>query len=109
MLLEVRLAARRADAAEVIAAAVESMIMGWGHRRIAAGCGRPVSTVRDWLRSFRASAGRMADWFAGLLARDAVDAVVLWPKPAGFAVGEALSAVMAYAEGWVGGLPRPSR
>lgn len=100
VLLEVRLAARRADAAEVIAAAVEAKTaQGWGHRNIAAHCGRPVSTVRGWLRAFAASAGAIGDRFAMLLVRDAPDAVVLWPKPAGSAGGEALSAVMAYAEG----------
>lgn len=100
VLLEVRLAARRADTAEVIAAAVEAKTaLGWGHRRIAAGCGRPVSTVRGWLRAFGASAAVISDRFTGLLVRDAPDAVVLWPKPAGTAGGEALSVLMAYAEG----------
>lgn len=100
VLLEVRLAARRADAADVIAAAIEAKTaLGWGHRRIADGCGRPVSTVRGWLRAFRSSAAQISDWFTGLLVRDAPDAVVLWPKPAGTAPGEALSALMAYADG----------
>jgi hypothetical protein len=100
VLLELRLAARRADSAEVIASAIEAKTAaGWGHRRIAAGCGRPVSTVRGWLRAFQASAGQIGDRFTQLLVRDAVDAVVLWPKPAGTVMGEALSAVLAYAEG----------
>ncbi|WP_130177515.1 hypothetical protein [Cryobacterium sp. SO1] len=100
MLLEVRLAARRADSTEVIAAAVEAKVaLGWGHRKIAAGCGRPVSTVRGWLRAFAASAASIGERFTGLLVRDAPDAVVLWPKPAGFAGGEALSVLLAYAEG----------
>ncbi|TDW28844.1 hypothetical protein [Cryobacterium psychrophilum] len=100
VLLEVRLAMRRADAAEVIAAAVEAKTaLGWGHRKIAAGCGRPVSTVRGWLRALAASAGAIGERFTSLLVRDAPDAVVLWPKPAGTAGGEALSVLMAYAEG----------
>lgn len=100
VLLEVRLAARRADAAEVIAAAVEAKtVLGWGHRKIAAGCGRPASTVRGWLRAFAAVASTIGERFTVLLVRDAPDAVVLWPKPAGSAGGEALSAVMAYAVG----------
>ncbi|WP_051973776.1 hypothetical protein [Cryobacterium sp. MLB-32] len=100
MLLEVRLAARRADTAEVIAAAIEAKtVLGRGHRTIAAGCGRPVSTVRGWLRAFAASAVLIGERFTGLLVRDALDAVVLWPKPAGSAGGEALSVLMAYAEG----------
>jgi hypothetical protein len=100
VLLEVRLAARRADAADVIAAAIEAKTaLGWGHGRVAAGCGRPVSTVRGWLRAFGASAAAISDRFMGLLVRDAPDAVVLWPKPAGTVQGEALSALMAYADG----------
>ncbi|MEO7017248.1 MAG: hypothetical protein ABI067_12010 [Leifsonia sp.] len=100
VLLEVRLAARRADSTEVIAAAIEAKTaLGWGYRRIAAGCGRPVSTVRGWLRAFQVSAAVISDWFTGLLVRDAADAVVLWPKPAGTVAGEALSALMAYAAG----------
>jgi hypothetical protein len=100
VLLEVRLAARRADAAEVIAAAVEAKTaLGWGHRKIAASCGRPASTVRGWLRAFATSGGAIGERFTGLLVRDAPDAVVLWPKPAGFAGGETLSVLMAYAEG----------
>ena len=100
VLLEVGLAVRRADTAEVIAAAIEAKTaLGWGHRKIAAGCGRPVSTVRGWLRAFGASAALIGDRFTGLLVRDAPDAVVLWPKPAGTAAGAALSALMAYADG----------
>ncbi len=100
VLLEVRLAARRADTAAVIAAAIETKIaLGWGHRRIAAGCGRPASTVRGWLRAFGASASLIGVEFTRLLVRDAPDAVVLWPQPAGTAGGEALSVLMAYAEG----------
>jgi len=100
VLLEVRLAVRRADTAEVIAAAVEAKTaLRWGHRRIAAGCGRPVSTVRGWLRAFQAAAAVISDRFTELLVRDAPDAVVLWPTPAGTAPGEALSVLMAYADG----------
>ena len=100
VLLEVRLAVRRADAAEVIAAAIEAKtVLGWGHRKIAASCGRPLSTVRGWLRAFATSAVEVGQRFTSLLVRDAVDAVALWPLPAGFAGGEALSVLMAYAEG----------
>ena len=100
VLLEVRLAARRADTADVIAAAIEAKTaLGWGHRKIAAGCGRPDSTVRGWLRAFGASAALIGDRFTGLLVRDAPDAVVLWPKPAGTTGGAAFSVLMAYAEG----------
>lgn len=43
---------RRADAAVVIGAALEAKAAGAGHRPIAALLGRPVSTVRGWLRRF---------------------------------------------------------
>ena len=46
-----------------------------------------------------ASAASIGDRFTGLLVRDAPDAVVLWPKPAGTIGGAALSVLMAYAEG----------
>ncbi|TFD55344.1 hypothetical protein E3T55_01300 [Cryobacterium frigoriphilum] len=84
----------------MIAAAIEAKtVLGWGHRKIAASCGRPPSTVRGWLRSFASSAVAIGQRFTTLLVRDAPDAVVLWPKPAGFAGGEALSVLMAFAEG----------
>ena len=102
VLLEVRLAVRRADTAEVIAAAIEAKTaFGHGHRKIAASCGRPVSTVRGWLRAFATSAVLIGERFTGLLVRDTLDAVVLWLKPAGSIGGEALSVLMAYAEGLV--------
>ena len=57
VLLEVRLAVRRADTSEVMAAAIEAKtVLGWGHRKTAASCGRPPSTVRGWLRAFASSA-----------------------------------------------------
>lgn len=99
VLLEVRLAARRADTAEVIAVAVERNIaLGWGHRKIAVWLGRPATTVRGWLRAFAAAAARIAEWFTALVVRDAPDAVVLWPKPSGSIPAAALSALHAYAE-----------
>jgi hypothetical protein len=100
VLLEVRLTVRRADTAEVIAAAIEAKtVLGQGHRTFASSCGRPVSTDRGWLRAFATSAVLIGERFTGLLVRDALDAVVLWPKPAASIGGEALSVLMAYAEG----------
>lgn len=99
VLLDVRLAARRADAAEVIAAAVEAKVaVGWGHRRIAAWLGRAATTVRGWLRAFAASASRIVEWFSVVVVRDAPDAAVLWPKPSESTPAAALSALLAYAE-----------
>lgn len=98
VLLETGLAARRADAAAVIAAAVEAKTaVGHGHRRIAARLGRPASTVRGWLRVFAASAGPIAEVFTALSHRDGADAAGLWPAPAPTPAGRALAAVAAYA------------
>ncbi len=98
VLLAVSLALRRADAAAVIATAVQAKIAGgWGHRRIAARIGRPTSTVRGWLRAFTASAQRIAQAFAALVARDAPDAAALWPAPTGSVTGQALVVLAAYA------------
>lgn len=44
---------RLADAAEVVGAALAAKAAGSGHRSIAAQLGRPVSTVRRWLRRAR--------------------------------------------------------
>ncbi|WP_211882117.1 hypothetical protein [Pseudarthrobacter albicanus] len=98
VLLGVDLAARRADTAAVIASAVEAKAAGGaGHRVIAAGLGRPVSTVRGWLRAFAASAGPIAEEFTALAHRDGADAAGLWPAPAPTPAGRALAAVAAYA------------
>lgn len=98
VLLDLRFAARRADSAAVIAAAVEAkMTEGAGHRKIAARLGRPASTVRGWLRSFNASASAITEVFAALVHRDGMDAAAVWPAPAPTPAGQALSAVMAYA------------
>ena len=99
VLLDVRLASRRADAAEVIAASVERKVaLGWGHRKIGAWLGRPETTVRGWLRAFARSASRIAERFTLLVVRDAPDAVTLWPRPSGSLLAAALSALHAYAE-----------
>ena len=50
VLLPVTVLLRRADAAEVIGAALMARSAGLGHRRIAARLGAPASTVRGWLR-----------------------------------------------------------
>ncbi len=98
VLLEIGLAARRADTAAVIAAGIEAKTAGGvGHRVIAARLGRPVSTVRGWLRSFAASAGGITGAFTALVHRDAPDAAALWPVAARTVLGRAVAAVMAYA------------
>ena len=99
MLLGIGLAARRADSAAVIAAAIAAKtVEGIGHRLIAARLGRPVSTVRGWLRAFAVSAASIMEVFTALVHRDAPDAAAVWPGPASTTPGQAASAVMAYAQ-----------
>jgi hypothetical protein len=50
VLLPVTVLLRRADAAEVIGAALTARAAGLGHRRIAVWLGVPAGTVRCWLR-----------------------------------------------------------
>ena len=50
MLLSAALSARRADTLEVIGTALAAKASGSGYRTIAAHMGRPLSTVRRWLR-----------------------------------------------------------
>jgi transposase-like protein len=54
---------RRRDAAEVIGTALTSKANGSGHRQIALALGRPVSTVRGWLRRFAAMAVALREHF----------------------------------------------
>lgn len=97
VLLPHGLAARRADGAAVIAAAIEAkQLSGHGHRAIARGLGRPGSTVRGWLRSFASSAQAIAGVFAAAIARHAPDAAALWPGPARGG-GRALAMLAAWA------------
>ena len=98
VLLSINLAARRADAAAVIAAAIEAKwAEGVGHRVIAARLDRPVSTVGGWLRAFASSATAITQVVSSLVGRDAPDAAALWPATAATAAGQAVSALMAYA------------
>jgi hypothetical protein len=58
---------RRADTVAVIGRALLAKAGGAGHRRIAAVMGRPVSTVRGWLRRFGVRAEGLRVRFTGLL------------------------------------------
>jgi len=84
--------ARRADAGAVTGTALEAAAAGAGHRTIAAGLGRPASTVRGWLRRFAARAEQVRVFFTVLLARTSPDPVM----PAG-AAGPVAAAVPAVA------------
>ena len=67
MLLPAVWLSRRVDAVAVIGAALLSKATGVGHRVIAAALGRPVSTVRGWLRRLAACAEDVRALFTGLL------------------------------------------
>lgn len=67
VLLAVSCLLRRADGVEVIGAAVRAKATGAGHRPIAARLGRPVSTVRGWLRAFAGNAEVLRSMFTSLL------------------------------------------
>jgi len=101
--------ARRADAGAVIGAALEAAAAGAGHRTIAAGLGRPASTVRGWLRRFAGRAEAVRVFFTVLLARTSPDPVM--PAGAAGPVAAAVSAVAgaaaAVAQRWpaVGQVP----
>lgn len=85
----------RADTARVIGTALAAKAAGMGHRPIAAVLGRPVETVRGWLRRF---AGRVqAVWvvFTGWCRALAADPVL--PGPAGSAWADAIAALTAAA------------
>ena len=66
---------------------------GQGVRSIAAASGVPEDTVRDRLRRFRSSAGRVREHFTRLAGALAVDPVPL--DPAGSVLGDAVVAVAA--------------
>jgi hypothetical protein len=71
---------------------------GQGFRSIAAATGVPQDTVRDRLRRFRASAGRVRGAFTRLAGVLAADPVPL--DPAGSVLGDAVVAVAAAAGRW---------
>lgn len=82
---------RRADAASVIGAALEARTPGTGHRPIAAALGRPVSTVRGWLRRFAGNAEPIRSHFTRLL--HALDPASPGLVPASSAFADAVEAV----------------
>lgn len=100
VLLPGSLLPRRADATEVIGAALLAKAQGRGWRRIAADLGRPPGTVRRWLRAAR---GRHLAW---LHRRGVERAAVLHPDVlAGLdaqptELGDALLALAAAVAAW---------
>jgi hypothetical protein len=67
VLLAVSCLLRRADAVDVIGAALLMKAAGSGHRPIATRLGRPASTVRGWLRAFAGNAEQLGAVFMALL------------------------------------------
>lgn len=95
VLLPVQLLVRRGDDAEVIGAALAAKAAGVGHRRIAAGLGRPAETVRGWLRRFAGRVEAVRAVFTGWCRALAPDPVL--PGPAGSAWADTIAAITAAA------------
>jgi hypothetical protein len=95
VLLPVGLLLRRADMATVIGAALQARAGGTGYRRIAAALGRPVETVRGWLRRFAGRVEAVRRLFTVLLRAVAADPVM--PGPAGGLWADAVAAIGAAA------------
>jgi hypothetical protein len=100
VLLPGNLLPRRADAAEVIGAALIAKARGHGWRRIATDLGRPEATVRRWLRAAR---GPHLAWLrhrgvqhAALLDRDVLADLAAQPTD----LGDALAALAAAVAAW---------
>lgn len=92
------MAARRADAVGVIAAAaVASALHGTGAARIGADLGVPAATVRGWLRRLRVRAGAMRQDAMVIFGRLTAGCDAPFPEPSGSAPGDALPAVAACA------------
>ena len=103
VLLPAWLLARRCDGTAVIGDMLARAARGQGFRSIAAASGVPEDTVRGRLRRFRASAGRVREFFTRLAGVLAVDPVPL--DPAGSVAGDAVVAVVAAAAAAAGRWP----
>lgn len=91
VLLPELLLVRRADTAAVIGEALTAKATGRGHRWIAELLGRPVGTVRAWLRRFAAHAESFRVLFTRLLF--ALDPEADGARPAGSLFADAVEAV----------------
>lgn len=102
VLLPVFALVRRADLAEVIGAALAAKAAGSGARVIAAGIGRPVETVRGWLRRFAGRAEEVRVAFTVLLVDTALDPVppAAMATPFADAVAAVFGASVAAASRW---------
>ena len=104
VLLPARLLLRRMDEAPVIGAALVAAARGQGYRRVAAGLGVPVDTVRGWLRRAAGRAGQVREVFTKVAAAVSADPVPL--EPAGSPLADALVAVAAAAAAAAARWPR---
>ena len=93
VLLPVTVLLRRADAVEVIGAALTARAAGLGHRRIAVWLGASASTVRGWLRRWAARLAVVRAHFTVVARLAGVDQAV--PKALGSPWRDALAAVGA--------------
>lgn len=96
VLLPVGLLVRRADAVEVVGAALTAKASGLGAGPVAGVVGRPVTTVRGWLRRFGRRVEQVRAYFVRLLV--AVGLVPVVPVPAGSGFADAVAAVSAAFE-----------
>jgi transcriptional regulator GlxA family with amidase domain len=92
VLLPVFALLRRADVVTVIGAALVAKAAGAGVRTVAEAVGRPVETVRGWLRRFAGRAEAVRVVFTALLVDAGVD-----PVPPAAAVSAFADAVAAVA------------
>ena len=95
VLLAVSCLVRRADAVEVIGAALRAKARVQGHRPIAARLGRPASTVRGWLRAFAGNAEAVRALCTGLLVE--LDRLAASLEPAGSLFADAVEVIGACA------------
>ncbi|WP_220094052.1 helix-turn-helix domain-containing protein [Arthrobacter sp. AQ5-05] len=72
-------------------------VEGLGHRKIAARLGRPESTVRDWIRTFKTNIPAITEAFTARVHRATAEALGFWPAPAKTAIANALGMLMAHA------------
>jgi hypothetical protein len=91
VLLSIACLRRRADAVEVIGAALRQKAAGAGHRPVATRLDRPASTVRGWLRAF----ARNAETARSILVRLLVELDPLHGpiRPAGSVFADAVEVV----------------
>ena len=97
VLLPVTVLLRRADAVEVIGAALTARAAGLGHRRIAVWLGVPAGTVRGWLRRWGSRLQAVRVHFVLVSRLAGVDQAV--PKALGSPWQDVLAAVSAMAGG----------